>query len=700
MSRSVRGLLALLVSAVALVLLAPATAGATVSRGADEVRALSIPGPSDFDCKEAPTPEVPGRGLTGFFETEPKRPPAYQNPFAPNARTTIYEQYGYAGLRWTTYDLGCGPDSARSPDAVAGTALANWLYLLPKVGVAFTNAVVEVAFRPTFLGVFDPLVRNVSDALYRTVFTDWVPVVLLATGLLLIWRARRADLASTTAAVGWAVLVFVIATALFRWPVEAGHVADASITNTLAAVNGGLNQELRETQTSTEKLAAANTHETLLYNAWLAGTFGKANSETAKRFGPELFDATALTWEEADQIRDPAERERIFKEKQEKYKGVAADVQRTDPDAYEYLTGKRSETRVGYAMLALFGALCVLPFLLITVLIVLGAFLIFRFAVMLFPAFAVLGLFPSMRSVVTTIGSTVVAALVNAILFGIAASVTLRGIRLLLDPDSTLPQWLSLTLMLLFSAVMWLITRPVRRFSAMVHSRRVGLEQESAASASGPIHRSGRGRHARRNYRQSRRERDEELQPTDSSVRSETHTITEAKPSVGLPEPFRFEPPMPAPTVPPRTGGSRAPTAVAAGLAGMVAGRAGARSANGSSPPPHESPSIDDIARETRDAPSKRTSGRVEAAREASPVAAGAPITAPHRSVGGDGASSPLTRPATTEEGGGPLYIPDRMRTPNGNGASGDTARVSVDEFAGPVYRPKGSGRAPSRTGE
>jgi hypothetical protein len=105
-----------------------------------------------LDCKESPTPEVPGRGLTGFFQSEPKPLPATGDPFAPNAKTTIYEQYGYAGLRWTTYDLGCGPDSARAPDATAGTAVANWLFLVPKAGVAFTNAVVEVAFRPTFLG--------------------------------------------------------------------------------------------------------------------------------------------------------------------------------------------------------------------------------------------------------------------------------------------------------------------------------------------------------------------------------------------------------------------------------------------------------------------------------------------------------------------------------------------------------------------
>src|SRR4051812_11059241 len=157
-----------------------------------------------FDCTDAPAPEVPGRGLTGFFAGEPDPLPAPGDPFAANSTTTIYEQYGYAGLRWNNYDLGCGPDATRAPDAVAGTAIANWLFNLPKVAVAFTNAVVGVAFDPSFFSVFDPVVADVSDALYTDVFTAWVPLTLAATGFLLIWRARRADLASSTAAVGWA----------------------------------------------------------------------------------------------------------------------------------------------------------------------------------------------------------------------------------------------------------------------------------------------------------------------------------------------------------------------------------------------------------------------------------------------------------------------------------------------------------------
>jgi len=674
MRRLVRGLAALVLGAAALLLLLPTPAGAAV---------VAAP----FDCTEAPTPEVPGRGLTGFFQAEPKQLPPEENPFTPNAKTTIYEQYGYAGLRWTTYDLGCGPDSARSPDAVAGTAMANWLYLLPKVGVAFTNAVVEVAFQPTFLGVFDPLVRNVSDVLYRTLFSVWVPLVLIATGFLLIWRARRANLASSTAAVGWAVLVLLITTALFRWPVEAGHTADASVTTTLGAVNRDLGGNTPDGKTTSQQ-TAASLHESILYNSWLGGTFGQTNSDTAKLYGPELFDATALTWREARIMReDPARGKEIIEQKRDKFSEVAGKIKDADPDAYEYVTGKRSETRVGYAMLALFGALCALPFLFLASLIVLGAFLIFRFAVMLFPAFATLGAFPSMRGIVTSVGNTVAAALLNAILFGVAAAVTLRGIMLLLDPDSPLPPWLALTLMLLFSVVMWFATRPVRRLRTIVYSRKASIEEASTTDEPAQTRGRRRARHARR---EDRRAAEDDMPDARAEMRSEVHTVTEAESSAELPDTFRFD--FPQTTSP---GPVTAPAVAAGGGATRLGTGRAAPSPNGHGPAPHEARPMDDLARDFNAEPARRSDAPGEASPSASPGSPG------RRPLGGDGASAPLTtRAAVDESAGGATYVPDRTRLPNGNGTPADPNRMRLEEFAGPVYRPKGTGRAPGRTGE
>jgi hypothetical protein len=448
-----------------------------------ESRGSQPAAPDILGCKDAPTPEVPGRGVVGFFEAPPKTPPPAADPFAPNSTTSIYEQYGYAGLRWNTYDLGCGPDLARSPDAAIGTAVANWIIALPKAAVAATGAVVSAAFAPDFLGVFDPLISNVVDTLRQAVFEQWAFVVVAALGLLLLWRARQASLASAAGAIGWALLVMVLVTMVFRWPLVAGHAADQTVTSTLGAVTGGLNDKAPGAASDAGTEATAGMHEALLYQSWLGGTFGDANSEVAKKYGPMIFDATALTWAEAQTLRtDPDAGKKIIERKQAKFEDVATKIKDADPDAYDYLTGRRSDTRVGYAMLAGLATLCAVPFLFVAGLLVLGALIIVRFGVMLFPAFATLGLFPTMRTLVTGIGSTVVSALINAMVFGIGAAVTVLGMGVLLSPATGTPPWLDIILMLLLTVVMWVALRPFRRLTQMVSSR-----TNHFASASGGV---------------------------------------------------------------------------------------------------------------------------------------------------------------------------------------------------------------------
>ena len=431
----------------------------------------SIPGLSD--CKSAPTPEVPGRGVVGFFESPPKTPPPAGDPFAPNSTTTIYQQYGYAGLRFNTYDLGCGPDVLVAPAATTGTSVANWLITMPKAAVAATGAVLGAAFAPTFLQVFDPLVNQVVQTLRRTVFDQWAALVVAALGLLLVWRARQASLASSAAAVGWALLVMVLATMVFRWPLVAGHAADQTVTSTLGAVTGGLNGTQPGAGGSPSDRSIAGMQEALLYQAWLGGTFGDANSDVAKRYGPVIFDSQAMTWAQAQVLKaDPARGQQIIAAKQKTFQDTAAKIKAQDPDAYDYLTGNRSDSRVGYALLAGLAAMCAVPFLLIAGLLVLGALIIVRFGVMLFPAFATLGLFPTMRGLVTGIGNTLAAALINAIVFGIGAAVAVRGIGILLAPSTGLPPWLDVVLLLLFTIVMWAALRPFRRLTQMVDRNR------------------------------------------------------------------------------------------------------------------------------------------------------------------------------------------------------------------------------------
>jgi hypothetical protein len=445
--------------------------------------ASAIPGLSD--CKDAPTPEVPGRGVEAFFEPAPATPPAAGDPFAAGSTTSIHEQYGYAGLRWNTYDLGC----TGSPEASVGTTVANWLFTIPKAVVAATGAMLGASFEPQFLGVFDPLVTTVTDALRRSVFDQWAGLVLAAMGFFIVWRARRASLRGTAAAVGWALLVMVVATVVFRWPLAAGKAADSTVTTTMTAVTAALDEHDRTGRTSTGTLAENNLHDALLYQVWLGGAFGDANSVTARKYGAQLFDAQALTWAQAATLaQDPAAGQRIIEAKKAAFQQIADHVKAEDPDAYEYLVGRRSDARIGFAALSLFAVACAVPFLLTAALLIVGALVITRFAVMLFPAIATLGLFPTMRTVVLGVGNTVAAAVINAIVFGLGSAVLVKAFGVVMAPGAGLPSWLVVALVLLLTVVMWVALRPFQRLTAMASPGR-----NPFADAAGALGTVGRG---------------------------------------------------------------------------------------------------------------------------------------------------------------------------------------------------------------
>jgi hypothetical protein len=430
------------------------------------------------DCVNSPIPELPGRGVVGFFDIKQDPLPVEDDPFQKSSKTTIMEQYGYAGLRFNTYDPSCSPidivpDVVQSPDAAVGTSISNWIMSFPKTALAMTGALLADAYRPDFLSVFDPLISDVVHTLRVSIYDQWAMLMVAAIGLIIIWKARKVPLASGAAAIGWAMFVMMLASVLFRWPVEAGHVADSTVKSTLSAVTGGLNGVEPDGRSPVAVQASSNLHESLLYTTWLGGTFGDSKSQVAQKYGPAIFDAQALTWHETETLRkDPAEGKKIIEAKRKKFKETASKIKSEDPDAYEYLIGHRSDSRVGYSVLASIATLCAIPFLVVSCLLVLGALVIVRFGVMLFPLFATLGLFPPMRSVVIGIGNTVAAAVINALIFGIGSAVTVKAMGVVLAPDNGLADWLDVILLLLLTIVMWMALSPFRRLTTMVSPRR------------------------------------------------------------------------------------------------------------------------------------------------------------------------------------------------------------------------------------
>lgn len=417
------------------------------------------------DCKDAPAVTAPGGGASGFFQRSGPTPADPAGGAWANG-APIYANYGTAGVTFNNYDLGCGPDAARDFDAVIGTTVGNWVFEVSKFGVAATGGLLHAAYNPDYMSVFDPMLLNGTDALRAAIYDQWAPVAVAIIGVMLLWSTRKAQWASTMLAVGWALLVIVAVTAVVAWPVQAGSAADETAGNVLGAVNNGINGTPGVDAADAAMGTVANA---VLFEQWKMGTFGRANSETAEKYARPIFTGQALTYAEADLVRsDPdGAGQDLLDAKADQWEDAAAEIAESDPDAYQYLTGHRGEGRIAAAIVALVAAVCTLPFLVVSALIMIGSFIVIRVAVVLFPAIATIGVVYALRGAVKGIAAVVAAAVINSVIFGIGAAVTILAARILLTPRTGLPMWLAVILMGVFSAIMWIALKPARKLTAI-----------------------------------------------------------------------------------------------------------------------------------------------------------------------------------------------------------------------------------------
>ncbi|MFH8993130.1 hypothetical protein [Streptomyces sp. NPDC017940] len=456
------------------------------------------------DCKAAPAPEAPGRGILGWIDSGPKHAPAARDPKTADADAYLYEQYGYAGLKWNTYDLGCG-GSVRDPMAATDNWLANRVFTWSKSWTALTVVLRQYATSDKLFGSLDPVVERATRAVRDAVYTPWIGVSLLLLGTTIIFQARKKNLPDVASQIAWALLVMTVATGVASYPVQASKTADDAINSTIAAIdqafasvdlNGSTPRPSSPNLTpvaypaaepdapgsrsnpysepSGDRVADRNAHgnmlvHSVLYQQWLRGELGDDDSKVARKYGVQLFDAQALTWRE-DRLPDNA-RGKVIKAKMEQFQKIAGKIKEEDPTAYSYLTGKEGG-RLGAGTLSNFQALASNAFSMAADLVIVGGKITLKFLVILFPAIAVIGLHRKTSGAVKTAFHSGVAGAVNIPLFAVGGAIDVLVVREISDPQVDLPGWAKVVLLLLVSYVLWKMLRPLTRLSGMLNPNR------------------------------------------------------------------------------------------------------------------------------------------------------------------------------------------------------------------------------------
>jgi hypothetical protein len=442
----------------------------------------------EASCVTAPTPEAPDSGMAGWFATKPDAPTSLADgPFM---------VHGYAGYDFTTYDIGCVP-TVMHPDYKFENTIANGEFMFATAIVGGSNGLREKAWNPQSMwGWSNPLVEKATDATYHRVFTVFGAITLGVIGLYLLWRSRQSEMNSTMTTAGWAILVMVAVTAIASYPVRSAELADNSLIGGLNAVHAAVGPPTKDTpQASCDKLPGTlqpqcKDHRTpaqrasdvavqnVLYRNWLRGTLGSADSETAQKYGPILYDAKSLTWGEYQEIKDEIEKYRndpnnpnagkqrkdIFSRKQTEWEKIAKRIKVEDPAAYQYLQGTKGMDRIGAGFVAVLSALFFALFDITASILVLLGFLIFRWAVIAAPVLGTVGMLRPASTGIRRLLNAVLAAIFNIIIFGTGAAIYLFAVDIIMS-TATLPAWLQIVLILLTGVVGWLLLRPYRRIT-------------------------------------------------------------------------------------------------------------------------------------------------------------------------------------------------------------------------------------------
>ncbi|MDT5042299.1 MAG: hypothetical protein QOE51_3284, partial [Actinoplanes sp.] len=305
-------------------------------------------------------------------------------------------------------------------------------------------------------------------------------ITLAIVGLYLIWRSQQAEMGAATTTAGWAILVMVAVTAIAAWPVRSANLADQSLITTLGVVHDAIGPRPASPGTGCSlggnackdnrppAVRASDTAtETMLYRNYMRGLLGSADSTTAQKYGPALYDAHSLTWDEAQKIRDnPDTRAATLDRKKAQWEKVAEQIKKEDPEAYQYLQGVNGMDRIGAGFIAVLASLMFAMFDLTASILVLLGFLIFRWAVIAAPILGTVGLLQPASAGIRRLVNAVVAAVFNIAIFGTGAAIYLFAVDLIMNTAS-LPGWLQVVLVWLCGVVGWLLLRPYRRITQM-----------------------------------------------------------------------------------------------------------------------------------------------------------------------------------------------------------------------------------------
>ena len=404
-------------------------------------------------CQDAPEPIAPKSGLPGMLTSVPKEvPDRAPDPFQ-DSRVSIGDVYGY-NWTWANYDLGCGSDFLRDPVAVTNTQSAN-VVMSGLGGLLAGLGSLEQMAKASSMDWLTPVVTGVADRLKGPLLAVWLPLAMLAVGLIIGFRAKRASYADTLRTAGIIAGAVGMATFALVFPSTASAVVDRAVVSVAGAAGAQFSASATD----------AVTRESA-YRTWLAGNFGDPDSAAAQELGPRLLGATHYTWSDVKRLSaDAGAKKQIDAAKAAEFKAVAKELQTRDPGAYETFTGRGERTAP--ALLGVLVVVCMGLFIGLAMLMVLIARVMMQGLALAAPLAAVLGVLPTHTSVLARLWDLFTAAIVAVAKFVIAGGVMALVLGAI-QANTEIGAGAKLFWVVVATVVGLVLTRPVHSFKTIV----------------------------------------------------------------------------------------------------------------------------------------------------------------------------------------------------------------------------------------
>jgi hypothetical protein len=445
----------------------------------------------------APSPELATGGIDSLITT----------PGSQTAGKTLYDNYGMAGLSWSSYGLTCSQLTSS-----IGNNVANMVFDIAKSLDRVTITVYQSASSNSLLSWLSTSVNRLITSLGNAVYFPFLAPMVIIAVIWLAWQGLiRKRATRTFEGTIWMVVAAAAAIWLIGQPNDFTSVGQNVSNGVTSVLNDAFSKLpattgsncLPVTTTDPQSVTANYSFDSgnglvddnanelwsvLVCKPWLDGELG-----TTQYAGPSSPGAAGnivnqygrqLLWAQAVAVNEKPVTTDLVSAKQDTFTGIAAALKSDNPAVYSLFTGDQWTTRLEIGFEALFAAiaagLLILLISLTLIILKLGWLLLLVAG----PFFLIIGIHPGFGRVVAIRWfEMLVGVLLKQVAVALTLSVLLYCYSLIMSTtDQVLPWALKIMMIALVTVAVFIYRKPFQHLFSSVGYGMLGNDQRAQVS--------------------------------------------------------------------------------------------------------------------------------------------------------------------------------------------------------------------------